>query len=44
MIRLFQENGIPCINIVRRQEQVEMLEKEYNAEYVLNSSDQDFHK
>ena len=43
MIRLFRENGIPCINVVRREEQVEMLKKEYQVEYVLNSSAEDFH-
>ena len=42
MVRLFAENKIPCINIVRRKEQVELLEKEFNAKYVLNSSDDDF--
>lgn len=38
MIKLYQQNNIPCINIVRRQEQVELLQKEYKAEYVLDSS------
>ena len=42
VIKLFKENRIPLINVVRRAEQVEMLQKEYGAEYVLNSSDQDF--
>jgi len=29
MVRLFAENNIPCINIVRRKEQVELLENEH---------------
>lgn len=42
MIKLYQDNNIPCINIVRRQEQVDMLKKDYGAKYVLNSTDQKF--
>ena len=42
VIKLFRENGIPVINVVRRQEQVDLLKNEHNAEHVLNSSDEDF--
>ncbi|EAR90916.1 zinc-binding dehydrogenase family oxidoreductase (macronuclear) [Tetrahymena thermophila SB210] len=42
--RYFTANGIKVINIVRRQEQVDLLKKEENAEYVLNSSDPNFQK
>ena len=38
MNRYFPKEGIEVINIVRRQEQVELL-KEEGAKYVLNSSD-----
>jgi NADPH:quinone reductase len=38
------ENGIPMINIVRRQEQIELLKKENGAKYVLNSTDPNFDK
>ena len=44
MIKLYKENNIPCINVVRTKEQVEMLKKEYQAEYVLDSTDKDFDK
>jgi len=37
-----RENNIPLINIVRREEQVQFLKKEYQVEYVLNSSDPKF--
>jgi len=40
---LAKEAGIPLINIVRRDEQVEFLKGE-GAEIVLNSSDKDFRK
>lgn len=42
MIRLFKENRIPCINIVRRDEQVKMLKEEYGCEHVLNSESENF--
>ena len=32
------------INVVRRQEQIELLKKENGAEHVLNSSDPNFDK
>ena len=38
MIRLARRRNMTCINIVRRKEQVELLEKE-GAVYVLNSSE-----
>jgi hypothetical protein len=44
MIKLFDENLIPCINIVRREEQVELLKKETTARVILNSSNADFEK
>ncbi|KAL4459927.1 hypothetical protein ABPG74_003453 [Tetrahymena malaccensis] len=40
--RYFRLHGIPVINIVRRQEQLDMLKKEENAEYVLNTEDPNF--
>jgi len=43
MIKLFKENKIGCINIVRRQEQVDLLMNS-GSEYVLNSNDPDFDK
>jgi NADPH2:quinone reductase len=42
LIRLFKENGIPLVNVVRREEQVQMLKEKHGAEYVLNSTDPDF--
>ena len=42
IVKVFDQAKIPLINIVRRKEQVELLEKEFNAKYVLNSSDDDF--
>jgi NADPH:quinone reductase-like Zn-dependent oxidoreductase len=42
IIKLFKENGITVVNVVRREEQVEMLKKEYNADYVLNSTSENF--
>ena len=33
---------MPCINIVRRQEQVDLLKNEYGAAHVLNSSSENF--
>jgi len=44
MILLMKENSIPMINVVRREEQVELLKKENGAEHVLNSSDPNFDK
>lgn len=40
--RLCAERDIPCINIVRRQEQVNVLKSD-GAEYVLNSSEKGFY-
>lgn len=42
IIKLFKQNGIKVVNIVRKEEHVEMLKKEYNADYVLNSSNENF--
>lgn len=41
VVRLCQDEGIPLINIVRRQEQVALL-KELKAEHVINSSEAGF--
>ncbi|CDW84327.1 zinc-binding dehydrogenase family protein [Stylonychia lemnae] len=40
-VKLAQEERIPLINIVRRQEQAQILQ-ELGAEYILNSSEPDF--
>ncbi len=42
MIKLAPSYKMTFINIVRRQEQVELLKNEYNQTHVLNSSDPDF--
>lgn len=42
LLRYFRYHGIPVINIVRRQEQMDMLKQEDNAEYVLNTEDPNF--
>lgn len=43
MIRLCRENNLPLINIVRRDEQVELLKGDkYKCEYVLNSEKEGF--
>jgi NADPH:quinone reductase len=42
IIRVFKEAGIKLINVVRREEQVEMLKNEYGADIVLNSTSEDF--
>ena len=41
MIKLCEEKNLPLVNIVRRDEQVELL-KSQGAKYVLNSSDKNF--
>jgi len=41
VVRLAQEDNVPLINIVRREEQVKIL-KDLGAEHVLNSSEPDF--
>lgn len=41
MVRYCKEEGIPCINIVRRQEQVDLL-RSIGAEHVLDSSTESF--
>jgi NADPH:quinone reductase-like Zn-dependent oxidoreductase len=43
LVRYFKANGVHVINVVRRQEQVDILKNE-GAEYVLNSSDPEFTK
>jgi len=42
LIKVFKEANIPLINVVRREEQIELLKKDHGAEYVLNSTDEDF--
>ncbi len=41
--RICREDGIALVNIVRKQEQVDLLRKQ-GAEYVVNSTDDDFMK
>ena len=41
LVKICQSDGIPLINIVRKEEQVEIL-KGIGAEYVCNTSDPDF--
>lgn len=41
IVRVCQDERIPLINVVRREEQVKIL-KDHNAEYILNSSEPDF--
>lgn len=43
LIKICQEDGIELVNIVRKQEHVDML-KGLGAKYVVNSSDDDFMK
>lgn len=43
LIKICQEDEIPLVNIVRKAEHVEML-KGMGAEYVVNSSDDDFRR
>lgn len=40
--RICQADGVDIVNIVRRQEQVDIL-KDLGAKYIVNSSDADFH-
>jgi len=42
MIKLFKEHKIPCINIVRREEQIKLLKEEFGCEHVLNSKAEGF--
>lgn len=42
MTQYFSENGVDVISIVRKKEQIEQLQKEVGAKYVLNSSDENF--
>ena len=44
IIKLFKANGITVVNVVRKQEQVDLLKNDHGAEYVLNSSDENFDK
>ena len=44
IIKLFKQHGIKVVNIVRKDEHVEMLKKDYGAEYVLNSSKEGFNE
>jgi len=41
LVKICKEDGLPLVNIVRKQEQVDLL-KSLGAEYVVNSSDDDF--
>ena len=41
LIKICQSDGIPLVNIVRKEEQVKLL-KNIGAEYVCNTSDPDF--
>ena len=41
LVRICQEDGVPLVNIVRRQEQADIL-KGMGAENIVNSSDDDF--
>lgn len=41
LVKLCKADGVPLVNIVRKQEQVDLL-KGLGAEYVCNSSDDDF--
>ena len=41
LVKICQADGVPLVNIVRRQEQVDTLEA-IGAEHVVNSSDDDF--
>ncbi|EGR31097.1 zinc-binding dehydrogenase family protein, putative [Ichthyophthirius multifiliis] len=43
MVRYFKQNGVNVINIVRKEEQVQTLKKE-GAQYILNSTKEDFEK
>ncbi|CAK70991.1 unnamed protein product (macronuclear) [Paramecium tetraurelia] len=43
LVKYFQDSGIDVINVVRRQEQVELLQKE-GAKYVLNQTSETFQK
>lgn len=40
---LCTEANIPLINVVRKQEQVDLLKNEYKQKYVLNSSTETFY-
>ncbi len=41
LVKICKDDGVPLVNIVRKQEQVDLL-KGIGAEYVCNSSDPDF--
>ncbi len=41
LVKICQEDNLPLVNIVRKQEHVELLEG-LGAQYVVNSSDEDF--
>lgn len=43
VVRIAQQDGIPLINIVRKEEQEKIL-RDLGAEHVLNSSEPDFNK
>ena len=42
IIKLFKQYGIKVVNIVRKDEHVKLLKEKYGAEYVFNSTDDDF--
>ena len=41
LVRICREDGVPLVNVVRRDEQVDML-REIGADYIVNSSDPSF--
>ena len=43
LVKICKDDGIPLVNIVRKQEQVDIL-KDLGAEYICNTSDPDFMK
>ena len=43
LVKICKDDGIPLVNIVRKQEQVDIL-KNLGAEYICNTSDPDFMK
>lgn len=43
LVKICQEDDIPLVNIVRKEEQAELL-RELGATHIVNSSDDDFHE
>lgn len=44
IINLCKEEGIKVICLVRRNELVQLLQKDYNCQYVLNTNEDTFHR